>query len=176
MGTSEVASEEAAGGGHGEPTGAWREDVALTWSETVPRDMVEWARWPVSIQDLRVVPNGSCVPELMSSWVLAGRLGLVVSSPEALSAYVETNGAADVELPETYSAFPDGHRPIASRTAGGREYSLPSNRVEAALRELNGKGRFEREDYRLIDCSPAPAVLLREGTGAVLIAPTSDES
>lgn len=174
MGTSEVAREEPSGGRLGASPGAWRDDVAHLWSETMPRGTVEWARWPVTIQDLRVAPNDSCIPERMSTWILADRLGLIVSPPESVASYVETYGKADVELPATYSEFPDGHGPIATRVEGGREYSLVSNRVEAALRELNGKGRFDRDEYRLVDCAPAPSVLLREGVGAVLIAPTSD--
>lgn len=174
MGTSEVASEETARERLGESPDGWREDVTRTWSAALPRGTVEWARWPVTINTLAVVPNRSCVPEVMSSWILADRLGLVVSPPEAVAVYVETYGTADVELPATYSEFPGGHRPIASRIEGDREYSLTSDRVEAALRVLNGKGRFARDGYRLVDCAPAPGVLLREDVGAVLVTPTSD--
>lgn len=174
MGTSELGDEEVARGRLGEPPGAWREDVARSWSDELPRGTVEWARWPVTIHDLRVVPNAACVPAVMSSWILADRIGLVVSTPESVAEYVETFGRGEVDLPSTYGEFPDSHRAVASRVEGGREYHLASDRVEAALRVLNGKGRFDHEEYRLVDCAPAPSVLRRDGIGAVLIAPTSD--
>lgn len=173
MSTSEVTSEETARDRLGESPDAWREDLARTWGRSLPRGTVEWARWPVTIEPLVVVPNSSGVPELMSSWILADRLGLVVSSPETVDEYVERFGRADVEVPSTYSEFTAGHRPVASRTVGDREYSIPADRLEAALRVLNGKGRFDRDEYRLVDCSPAPSVLRREDVGAVLLTPTS---
>lgn len=173
MSTSEMASEESARDRLGVSSDAWREDLSRTWSGSLPRGTVEWARWPVTVEPLDVVPNRSGVPEVMSSCILAGRIGLVVSSPETVAEYVERYGRADVELPATYSAFPAGHRPVASRAVGDREYSIPADRLEAALRVLNGKGRFDSEEYRLVDCSPAPSVLRREDVGAVLITPTS---
>lgn len=176
MGTSEVEREETPADRLAESPGDWREAVARRWSGELPREMVRWSRWPVTIQDLRVVPNAPCEPERVSSWILADRLALVVSPPEAVAAYVDTYGKGEVELPATYSEFPEGNRPVASRVEGGREYALLSSRVEAALRELNGKGRFDGDEYRLVDCSPAPSVLLREGVGAVLVTPTSDRS
>lgn len=176
MGTSEMASEETARDRLGESPDAWREDVARTWSTSLPRGTVQWARWPVTIDALRVVPNRACVPEVMSSWILADRLGLVVSSPATVTEYLETYGREDVELPATYGEFPGGHRAITSRVEGDRVYSLSSDRVEAALRVLNGKGRFDRNEYRLVHCGPAPSVLRREDLGAVLITPTSDRS
>lgn len=173
MGTSEVASDETTRDRLGESPDAWREDVTRTWSGSLPRGTVQWARRPVTIDVLRVVPNRTCVPVVMSSWILADRLGLVVSSPEAVDDYVDSYGRDDVELPATYSEFPGRHRPITSRVEDDREYSLSSDRVEAALRILNGKGRFVRDEYRLVDCAPAPSVLRREDVGAVLITPTS---
>lgn len=173
MSTGEVASEETARDRFGVPPDAWREDLARRWCGSLPRGTVEWSRWPVTLEPLEVVPNRSGVPAVMSSWILADRLGLVVSAPGTVAAYVDRFGQGDVELPGTYSAFPAGHRPVASRVVGDREYGIPAERLEAALRILNGKGRFDAGEYRLVDCSPAPSVLRRGDSGAVLITPTS---
>lgn len=173
MGTSEVETEETPTYRSVETSGDWRAAVARRWSDALPRGAVEWSDRPRTLQNLRVVQNATCEPERVSSRILADRLALVVSGPASVAEYLDANGKGEVALPATYSAFPDGHSPVASRVAGGREYALVSNRVEAALRELNGKGRFAREEFRLVDCAPAPSVLLREGVGAVLIAPTS---
>lgn len=173
MSTGEVTSEETARDRLCEPPDAWRDDLARRWSATLPRGTVEWARWPVTVEPLEVVPNRSGIPAVMSSWILADRLGLVVSAPETVAAYVERYGQGDLALPATYTALPAGHHSVASRVVGDHEYGIPADRLEAALRVLNGKGRFDAEEYRLVDCAPAPSVLRREAVGAVLITPTS---
>lgn len=171
MGPSEAVRERAIEGRNRAVATDWRETVAENWSAALPRGSVAWGRRVRGLNDLLIVPNDAGVPELMETSLLAGRVGLVVSPPPTLEAYVQTYGRGNVALPETYAAFPEGDAPLAGRTVDGRCYELPAARVEAALRELNGKGRFDAEEFRLVDCSPGPAVMGRAGGGAVLVAP-----
>lgn len=171
MGPSEAVRGQAIEDGYRAVATDWRETVAENWSTALPRGFVPWSRRVHRLEDLLIVPNDGGVPELMETSLLGGRVGLVVSPPSTLEAYVQRYGREDVALPETYAAFPGEDAPLADRTVGGRRYGLPAARVEAALRELNGKGRFDPGEFRLVDCTPAPAVLGRAGVGAVLVAP-----
>ncbi|SEP28659.1 hypothetical protein SAMN05216388_10651, partial [Halorientalis persicus] len=88
-----------------------------------------------------------------------------------VESYIDEHGEAVWELPSAYANFREEfnrwlHQASGTLTRYG--YGIGPKAVEIALRALAGKGRYSVENYDLIVCDDAPAVLLGPA-GTVLI-------
>jgi len=148
-----------------------------------PNGIVIWDNDTAEVDGVEAIPNRRCTPRNMNERISARALGLV-TSPGAIEEYVDEHGRGEVDLPRYYSRFKEEfgeeddkeiHRGPVTAEVGDddveEETGLEGVLVEAALRALDGGGRYNRDDYTLHDCLPMPCVLV--GTdGAVLIVPT----
>ena len=115
---------------------------------------------------------------------IGGRvLGLTVLDGDA-EEYVTEHSREAIDLPQYYSRFEEEFGdndeesyhpgPVTEKfgmSDGEEKTGLNGAPVEAALRALDGGGRYSRDDYTLHDCLPMPCVLV--GThAAIFIAPT----
>ncbi|WP_276270920.1 hypothetical protein [Haloarcula litorea] len=152
------------------------ERLHSNWSDELPRGWCEWKK-RVDIEGIDVLMNQMCdIPNLDSvhSRRVGHLLGLVVSPKEDVRAYVDEHGNGTFELPRYYSDFGDEWKDALYSVEDG--HSLRSPVVEAALRLLNGGGRYSRDEYTLYNClaaddEPLPCPLIREDVGCVMISP-----
>ncbi|WP_436932672.1 hypothetical protein [Halosimplex halobium] len=145
------------------------------WSDELPRGWCEWNK-EINIDGVDALMNQMCdIPHLDA---LTGRvdrnLGLVVSPPEEVERYVDEHANGTIDIPSYFSDFPDGEKePVYSVEEGHR---LRSAVVEAAMRLLNGGGRYRTSEYTLYDClntepEQLPCPLIRDEVGCVMVAP-----
>lgn len=115
-------------------------------------------------------------------------LGLVV---DGLDEYLDERGIATERIPTTYSSWDDdfpghehgrrshlvveGPRGVDEEDGGSLALMFRSDLIRAALRILNGGGRYAASEYTLHLAVPY-AVLSRVGGGAIIIAPITDDS
>ncbi|WP_435180427.1 hypothetical protein [Halorussus sp. AFM4] len=148
-----------------------------------PHDVVEWHP---RVETVNGVDAHPLIHVRHDSPITAnpatGTVGWVISQPETLANYVAEHGRCTIDVPQYYSRFPEIE---ANRLPSLDEYlaigpglesddgdsAIHPRLVRLAIRVLNGKGRYPADEHTLHDCLPLPCPLVREGVGAVLIAP-----
>ncbi|WP_436932671.1 hypothetical protein [Halosimplex halobium] len=148
------------------------ERLQLNWSDELPHGVMEWQDETDTVIELEILPNRPIEPDGMSMTdkPMKGAIGLVVSPPTKVDEYVDVLADDTVDIPKYYSRFPDNREPMIQHG----DDAIFSEWVEAAVRVLNGGGRYDESEFTLYDClvgDPQPCLLLREGVGAVLLAP-----
>lgn len=130
---------------------------------------------------LVVVPCEHCYPTNLGSSVRDETLGAVLPESDVES-YLERYKRGKRKVPRYYSDFPESSRDLLlERPIDDEDFAaagLDGRSVEAALRALNGGGRYDEDKYVLHDCLPMPSLLQRKGVGYIAITPylTNEDS
>lgn len=148
------------------------------WGEDAPpRGLVQWRFAPKAVdgmQTLEVDSNRLDPPGLK---ITQSTLGLVLD-PDELEDYLDAHKVGTLDIPQYYSEFDDWgdregvHAGVEIELEDGGTQTIRRTLLEASLRILNDHGRYSVSEYTLHDCHPYPAVLEREGGGAITIAPS----
>ncbi|MWV65658.1 hypothetical protein GRS48_12630 [Halorubrum sp. JWXQ-INN 858] len=157
--------------------------------EELPDDLLELAGWSDEIPtgyEIDWVDDGvievrgvEAFPQHITRFPAS--YGLVLWR-EQVEEYVEEFSIDECGIPETYTewddeydesdAFVDGpafdNPPTEIEIVGG---GVMSRMVRRAVRELAGPYGYDSDEFVVYNCLPRPVVVLRDGVGAILIAP-----
>jgi len=144
--------------------------------DTDPRHgVLEWADETTTLADLDTIPCDGSSPDVLDRGVHKGTLAIVLPHSD-LDAYFGEHKRGEETVPSYYSRFPDDRKePLVTGPPDDDDddgaTGISAGMVEAAIRVLNGSGRYSADEYTIHNCLPMPSVVERAGHGAVVIAP-----
>lgn len=165
-----------------------QKDASIDYPDdpTPPHDVASWHPRVETIGDedgvdahpVNYVSNDS----IATARPAPGSVGWVISQPERLRDYVAEHGGGTIDVPQYYSRFPeigpystpnnDDYLAVGPGLETDEGNTVIDPRlVRLGIRVMNGKGRYTAGEHTLYDCLPMPCPLVRDGTGAVIIAP-----
>lgn len=137
-------------------------------------EVLDWKDKKLEFDGLVVVPCERCSPTNLGSTVGGETLGAVLPESD-VDGYFEQYKRGEHDVPPYYSDFPEPNRDLlVQRPIDDEDFSttgLDGQSVEAALRALNGGGRYDEDKYILHDCLPMPSLLQRMWVGYIVITP-----
>ena len=96
-----------------------------------------------------------------------------------LAAYLDTHGDEQIVVPESYSKLRDDFSPYvgmvtqlsnATNTKKTAGYGISASAIEKAIRILNGPGRYDSNNYRIVGCGKMPWIITGNN-GTLLCSP-----
>ena len=136
--------------------------------------VLDWERTTTSLDGAAVIPCDSSNPDALDSSIPSETIGVVI---RGLDDYLAQHKVAEADVPPYYSRIPDVPDEIAYEydDSDDNTVGLDAASIEAGIRVLNGSGRYPASEHIFHDCQPYPSIIEREGHGAAVMAPRTDD-